>query len=1137
MKSSEQLTATVYVATDDRKFYDISVPVGEVVEDLCIEICKRLKIGPVARHLFALRSCLSKLWLPCGHKLEDKEDLKFEFRLRFKPSSSQRLKEIDIQAYNYYFLQARTDVMDNKVSDIMYEKYRHELIGLGVTDMYRVMLEKKLPRESVESDYKKYIPKVCIKKHFFFIKKPIHYAFNTLEKEADPLYVKEQYLKQFESMAPNYLTEEYKALMNTSLSNPWIPVLLRIDSEEVKYSDMTDSDTWKTLCTIVDLCFISISVDNRNDYSLRIAKKNGIPSHLKLDTYSVLMSFVSALDGYYRLSIKWTFNLCTDVSTPSLERLHMLKCHGPVGKEFSYAKIKKKRANKPGTYILRESDTEYNVYYIDVCGKDGKVSSRRVERHGGNEFSIAGNVDVYKSLPALLQDPVNSLHLEECLPPSEYDISPLLISASENIVSDVIAEEEIVTAVLEGEPRCVSRNQLQVFEEIFRNEENLTRHKVTQLHRATWRVAKGKKVDVLLKILKTEENSYTKEFLELADKWGQLRSSALVRLYGVTMAPSIGMVLELSTLGPLDKYLSSNSQIIQIADLLDATSCLATAVWHLEENDVVHGNIRCKRILVHEHTETKFTVKLGDPGLYTYTADDIHWIPPECHKNLESAKNSFQADIWALGTTIWEIFSKGTPPLRYPDVNIVKMFYENGERLPPPKGCPKEIYNLMRECWGDKGKSRKQPQAIMRDVNQIIYQVFNSRRTYHSYATTYPKLSEDTEDEDNSDTENKSNSDSNASSLLTDHTSLSWNETNRVRWITDPQENCQTELTKYLALLNNAVGCNGGNDRNSHSTHGSFDEGIPFKNGYANDNGSIDGNSKSSYIQQMFYSTEMSAEYDIVVQGRVGQGFYGEVFRATLVKRDNEHETRQVAIKILKTSLEADMRDFEREIMIMKTLKHPNIIEIIAGLDGGLIMEFVEHGSLQSYLVIHRESLTHTKLLNFALDIATGMDYLGRMNIVHRDLAARNILVASENRVKISDFGLARVMDKNDYYILNTNRDLPIKWYAPESLRDGKFSSRSDVWSFGVTMYETFSLGEDPKLPDIVTYRNLHYIEEKGSVELLSALESGARLPCPPTCPQEIYTKLMYPCWNIQSHERPDFATLCRQIQNLLTKY
>lgn len=93
-----------------------------------------------------------------------------------------------------------------------------------------------------------------------------------------------------------------------------------------------------------------------------------------------------------------------------------------------------------------------------------------------------------------------------------------------------------------------------------------------------------------------------------------------------------------------------------------------------------------------------------------------------------------------------------------------------------------------------------------------------------------------------------------------------------------------------------------------------------------------------------------------------------------------------------------------------------------------LVMEYIKNGSLQSYLSIHRETLTHKKLLGFALDIATGMDYLGNMNIVHRDLAARNILVANENQVKISDFGLAQVTGKNDYYILQTNRDLPIKW-------------------------------------------------------------------------------------------------------------
>lgn len=106
-------------------------------------------------------------------------------------------------------------------------------------------------------------------------------------------------------------------------------------------------------------------------------------------------------------------------------------------------------------------------------------------------------------------------------------------------------------------------------------------------------------------------------------------------------------------------------------------------------------------------------------------------------------------------------------------------------------------------------------------------------------------------------------------------------------------------------------------------------------------------------------------------------------------------------------------------------------MEVLGGTavppNGCLVMEFIKYGSLLSYLKIHRETLTHEKLLGFALNITSGMEYLGNINIVHRDLAARNILVASENLVKISDFGLAQVMDK-DYYILQTIRNLPIKW-------------------------------------------------------------------------------------------------------------
>ena len=117
------------------------------------------------------------------------------------------------------------------------------------------------------------------------------------------------------------------------------------------------------------------------------------------------------------------------------------------------------------------------------------------------------------------------------------------------------------------------------------------------------------------------------------------------------------------------------------------------------------------------------------------------------------------------------------------------------------------------------------------------------------------------------------------------------------------------------------------------------------------------------------------------------------------------------------------------------------------------------------------------------------MHYLGEKHIVHRDLAARNILVVNENQVKISDFGLAQVLGSSDYYILQTSRDLPIKWYSLESLRDGKFSSRTDVWSYGVTLCEMFSHGEEPQIQNISTT----VIEGQEQDILLRALEQGCR--------------------------------------------
>ncbi|KAK9304330.1 hypothetical protein QLX08_004310 [Tetragonisca angustula] len=1120
----------VYVANEDKEL-TLAITYGQTIEDLCLKVCKSLGIGPVARHLFALRNHYTKLWYPSAYCLEMKDKNKFDFRLRFKPSSLQRLKHVDVNAYDYYFQQARSDVMDNKVPDIVYERHKQELIGLGVSDMYRVMLEKRLPRETVESEYRKYIPRECIKRHAFFIKKPIHNALRKISGY-DANYVKEQYLKQFECMAPNYPYEEYEALMDRGLQNPPAKVILRVNVDEIKYSE-TLAIPWTTLCAIEDLCFVSIRQDN----TVEISRKNGIPSYLKFSKNALLMSFVSALDGYYRLAVKWTFNLCGEVVTPSLERLHKLKCHGPVGQEFSYTKLQQKRANKPGSYLLRESETEYNVYYLDACNKEGKLFSKRIEeRTVSDDFIITGVPGRYNTLAQCVssfQDSEGQSYLSECLPPSEYDKSSLLLCAPESAVSEVAADEEIVASVLETGPRCVPQNQLEIYKPFLRTG-RIQQYSPTTLHRAIWRLTKGKKLEVALKILKQEEETnYTKEFLELAGKWSQLRSGTLVRLYGLTVTPSIGMLLELVRHGSLDEYLRSpSSQTIKTVDMVEATACLATALWHLEENGIVH--------------ET-----------------DIHWLPPETYNDPELARYSFQADVWAAGTTIWQIFARGVTLQEFRNADAMKKCYKSGKRLPIPNGCPMEVYRLMLECWGDSSGSRKQPQAIMRDINQILYQVYNSRRS-HAYATAFPKLfsSEMKKfEQDNSDSsDNKSlNSESRSNSFSTDNTSLRWNDTDdSTQGLINTNEDSTEDLSAYLGWLSSArrdsEGCSisQNNIPNMNCIERSTQVlriGHPGDLGEVigrNESGTEDcgsGGSSNGSLGQMRGIYELDIDCNVILQGRIGQGFYGEVYRGTLERENGKDiEPQQVAIKKLKTrALEADIRDFEREIAIMKTLKHPNVVEILGVISEPevcLVMEYVKHGSLQSYLSIHKQELTHRRLLGFALDIATGMDYLGSMSIVHRDLAARNILVADENKVKISDFGLAQVTGKNDYYILQTDRGLPIKWYAPESIRDGKFSTRSDVWSFGVTMYETFGFGEEPRLPGLdSSTERLQNEQEKGSTELLAALERGTRLPCPSTCPQAIYVKLMYPCWHLQSHQRPDFATLCKDIKDLLAQY
>ncbi|XP_039086739.1 tyrosine-protein kinase JAK2 isoform X2 [Hyaena hyaena] len=273
---------------------------------------------------------------------------------------------------------------------------------------------------------------------------------------------------------------------------------------------------------------------------------------------------------------------------------------------------------------------------------------------------------------------------------------------------------------------------------------------------------------------------------------------------------------------------------------------------------------------------------------------------------------------------------------------------------------------------------------------------------------------------------------------------------------------------------------------------------------------------------------------------QLGKGNFGSVEMCRYDPlQDNTGEV--VAVKKLQHSTEEHLRDFEREIEILKSLQHDNIVKYkgvcySAGRRNlRLIMEYLPYGSLRDYLQKHKERIDHKKLLQYTSQICKGMEYLGTKRYIHRDLATRNILVENENRVKIGDFGLTKVLPQDkEYYKVKEPGESPIFWYAPESLTESKFSVASDVWSFGVVLYELFTYIEKSKSPPAEFMRMIGNDKQGQMIvfHLIELLKNNGRLPRPDGCPDEIYL-IMTECWNNNVNQRPSFRDLALRVDQI----
>nr|AVT56269.1 insulin receptor 1 [Oncopeltus fasciatus] len=265
--------------------------------------------------------------------------------------------------------------------------------------------------------------------------------------------------------------------------------------------------------------------------------------------------------------------------------------------------------------------------------------------------------------------------------------------------------------------------------------------------------------------------------------------------------------------------------------------------------------------------------------------------------------------------------------------------------------------------------------------------------------------------------------------------------------------------------------------------------------------------------------------------GEIGQGSFGMVYEGRLFNSDGTTQ-QPCAIKTVNVqAADRDRIEFLNEASVMKAFNTHHVVKLLGVVSQGqptlVIMELMKLGDLKSYLRSHRpDSLENPsatppslkRILRMAAEIADGMAYLAAKKFVHRDLAARNCMVAEDLTVKIGDFGMTRDIYETEYYRKGSKGLLPVRWMAPESLKDGIFTSYSDAWSYGVVLYEMATLASQP-YQGTFNDQVLRYVIEGGIMER------------PENCPDKLYS-VMRLCWEHKPSSRPSFIELVTLLQN-----
>eukprot|EP00118_Oscarella_pearsei_P006478 m.29283 g.29283 ORF g.29283 m.29283 type:complete len:1178 (+) comp31156_c0_seq2:147-3680(+) len=1141
-----------------------------LIKDLINAAAKLAGVKTFAIPFFGLMNEKTQRWLYPYRCLTKEEAVgRYYLQVQLLAKNSIELRRIDAVAFEYFFLQCRSTF----VLDAMKDVDLNDALRLACLDIRLATLRLKLTFDSLMRQFPvtQFLPKSIIGKFVSdALMKVLKESFSNFTHMADEAAM----LRYAEIMErqPGFHTHAFSVAVVQDSWSAGETVSLQLSFRDGIIKVKTAS-SFQRVSSFGDLAALKTFVQ-RDKFFLDLSCKNGTFFSCQFPSYNAMDSFVSFVDGYYQLLVDSPNSLhvegiiqpdatlkllrvpsrrlsggtasnggsggsspgvhSKDIKDPS-RRLSDEKelYHGPISREEA-KRILESSSPSDGFCLVRENARVKGGFSLSVWRSDD-VRHYLVELHSKG-YGIQDGLR-FRTIRELLRHYQRDKDglcctLTTILPPAKPSDSPFLkptMSGKMDGMPPVVPESPRPTRF-----PLIASQQLSSIEFMSTGQFGPVSKAVLS------------NTDLVCVKSLTECSPRVKDSLySLCTTLRRFENTKVVKFLGAVSngaGSELQLTYEFVPLGPLDVYLSRNRLSMKERTLLLFSSQIASGLAFLESEDFVHGGLTAHNVLV----ATPDSVKISDAGLAAKAAfvnsehfdvekgpgrHLIAWLALECLKG--ASIPTATSDVWSFGVVLWEISNYGEKkPFEGLTPSQIKNLVIGGQRLDAASlQCTQLLAELMVGCWNIVPSVRPPARQLF---EKILYLVKKS------------SLAANEADMEPLERETMLSSSRPPVSSLGLTRSLSIDRRPPAPLPQEPSSHIRSSSSELQSDSQRLTAPSLPEKRRNRHSMMALQQLIDTATN-RNNQMTTTGSSKVLSIQDLglqYLSRTSIIEPSKLHLGReLGHGEFGVVRQATWKKPDGTLE--ETAVKMLTAEGNIDVQqEFLREAKAMIELESPFVVRLLGICFEPtllLVTELVSLGPVNGYLrSLLEDQIKVPVLMGYVWQIALGMTYLEVQRVVHRDLAARNVLVATPTSVKITDFGLSRIFAENqEYYVAHTKGKWPIKWqgddgcdgkrkknrvyfrfrYAPESINHQKFTHKSDVWSYGITSWEIFSLGMKP------------YSGMKPRL-VLNFVESGKRLRRPELCPENMY-KILEDCWLEEPEDRPTFTEIAKRVSDL----